>query len=191
MLIETIRIHNGAVRHLSFHQERLDRSRAALFGDCEPVDLGRVIHPPTGSGVLKCRVLYGAEGILGIDYAPYRPRPVRSLKAVEASLDYAHKYSDREPLDALYAQRGDADDILILRDGLVTDTSIANVAFLKNGLWYTPKNPLLGGTTRQRLLRSGFLVPRDIAFSELGEYEAFALMNAMIGFVPVKDGKIG
>ncbi|WP_456453009.1 aminotransferase class IV family protein [Hydrogenimonas sp.] len=189
MLIETIRIYNGAIWHLSLHQERLNRSQAALFGDYEPIDLGRVIHPPTGSGTLKCRVLYG-ERLVDVTYKPYRPRTIRRLKALEAALDYAHKFSDREALNELFAARGDADDILIVRDGLVTDTSIANIAFRKGRTWYTPRTPLLKGTTRERLLRSGFLVPRDIPFDEVGTFDAFALMNAMIGFEPVKDGKI-
>jgi 4-amino-4-deoxychorismate lyase len=189
MLIETIRIHNGVIQHLSLHQERLDRAQAALFADYEPIDLAGAIRPPSGSGTLKCRILYGQE-ILDVSYTPYVPRHVRRLKAVEASLDYAHKFSDREALDALFAARGDADDILIVRDGLVTDTSIANIAFRKGGRWYTPRTPLLRGTTRERLLRSGFLTPRDIPIEEIGAFDAFALMNAMIGFVPVKDGKI-
>lgn len=189
MLLETICIKNGAIQHLAFHQARLDRSRAALFDKCAPIDLAGYIHPPSGEGTLKCRVLYERE-ILDINYQPYRPRSVRRLKTIDASPDYAHKYSDREVLEDLFARRGDADDILIVRDGLITDTSIANIAFLKKGRWYTPKRPLLRGTTRERLVRSGFLIPRDIGIEEIDTYEAFALLNAMIGFEIVKNGKI-
>ena len=181
MLIETIRIHNGVIQHLSLHQERLARAQAALFGDYEPIDLAGAIRPPSGSGTLKCRVLYGEE-ILDISYTPYVPRHVRRLKAVEASLDYAHKFSDRGALNELFAARGDADDILIVRDGLVTDTSIANVAFRKNGRWYTPRTPLLRGTTRARLLSEGWLEEAPLPCAMLERAEELALMNAMLGF---------
>ena len=190
MLLETICIKNGSIQHLSLHQARLDRSRAALFDEYEPIDLSAHLHPPSGEGILKCRVLY-AQKLLDVTYEPYRPRTVRRLKPIEAAIDYAHKYSDREALDDLFARRGDADDVLIVRNGLVTDTSVANVAFLKNRRWYTPRDPLLRGTTRERLVRSGFLIPREIPLAEIESFEAFALLNAMIGFYPVKHGKIG
>ena len=189
MLFETICIHNGAIQHLSLHQKRLDRSREALFEIFEPIDLGKILRPPTGTGRVKCRVLYG-ERLIDVTYEPYRPRTVKTLKIVESDLDYSHKFSDREAIDELFARRGDADEILIVKRGLVTDTSIANIAFLKEKRWYTPKTPLLRGTTRERLIRSGFLIPREIRAAELDTFEAFALLNAMIGFQPVKHGKM-
>ncbi|WP_457595891.1 aminotransferase class IV family protein [Hydrogenimonas sp.] len=189
MLIETIRIQNGSIMHLGHHQARLERSQRALFDDFEAIDLRRHLRPPASEGLFKCRVLYGPD-LLDIAYEPYRPRRVRTLRLVESELDYSHKYSDREALDALFARRGDADEVLIVKRGLVTDTSIANVAFLKKGRWYTPRTPLLAGTTRSRLLQSGFLTPREIPVEELGEFEAIALLNAMIGFRILKDGKI-
>jgi len=189
MLFETICIKNGSIQHLSLHQMRLNRSQEALFEHFEPIDLGAVLHPPSGSGTLKCRVVYN-ENLLDISYEPYRPRVVHSLRIVESQIDYDYKFSNRDALDELYARRDGADDILIIRDGLVTDTSIANIAFLKGRQWVTPKTPLLRGTTRERLIRSGFLIPRDIRVGEIGTFDAFALLNAMIGFDPVKHGKI-
>jgi len=163
MLFETICIKNGSIQHLSLHQMRLNRSQEALFEHFEPIDLGAVLHPPSGSGTLKCRVVYN-ENLLDISYEPYRPRVVHSLRIVESQIDYDYKFSNRDALDELYARRDGADDILIIRDGLVT--------------------------TRERLIRSGFLMPRDIRVGEIGTFDAFALLNAMIGFDPVKHGKI-
>ncbi len=190
MLLETICIQNGAIQHLSYHQRRLNRSQEAFFEDFEPIDLGQAIHPPSTDGTIKCRVLY-AQRLLDVHYEPYRPRKVETLRLVEADdIDYAYKYSMRDALESLLERRGNADDILIVKKGLVTDTSIANIAFLKNRRWYTPKTPLLAGTTRERLVRSGFLLPRNIAPEEIDDFEAFALLNAMIGFVPIKRGRI-
>ncbi|BBG66565.1 aminodeoxychorismate lyase [Hydrogenimonas sp.] len=190
MLFETIRIHNGSIQHLSYHQARFDSSRAALFPDeAKDIDLASIIHPPTGSGILKCRIRYGRE-VTDIDYSPYIPREIRRLKIVHSSIGYAHKFSDRRELDELFEKRGDADEILIVRDGFVTDTSIANIAFFNGRTWVTPKRPLLRGTTRERLIRSGFLVPRDIRVDEIRGFDRFALLNAMIGFEPVESGII-
>ncbi len=190
MLFETICIQNGSIQHLSYHQARFDASRAALFGEeAGRVDLGSVIKPPSGSCILKCRIEYGSQ-ITQISYTPYKRRCIKKLKKVSSSIEYAHKYTDREAIEELFQTRGDADDILIIRDGLVTDTSIANIAFYDGRKWLTPKTPLLRGTTRERLIRSGFLVPRDIGVNEIESFERFALMNAMIGFSPVENGII-
>ena len=52
------------------------------------------------------------------------------------------------------------------------------------------KTPLLKGTSRQRLLQSGFLTPKDISKNELLNAKKIALMNAMIGFVELDKFKI-
>ena len=65
---------------------------------------------------------------------------------------------------------------------LVTDTSIANIALYNDGLWFTPKKPLLEGTTRARLLNAGKIIEKDIAVEDLNNYSRVALMNAMIDF---------
>ncbi len=190
MLFETICIHNGSIQNLSYHQSRLDSSRSALFGEeIEELDLSSVIHPPAGSGILKCRVVYDRV-LRSVDYTPYRPRSIKRLKMVDSQIGYAHKFTDREQIEELFERRGGADDILIVRDGLVTDTSIANIAFFNGRNWVTPKTPLLRGTTRERLVRSGFLLPRDIRRSEIQGFSKFALLNAMIGFEPVENGII-
>lgn len=71
---------------------------------------------------------------------------------------------------------------LIVRNGLLTDTSIANIA-LWNGLhWYTPAHPLLKGTHRARLLDEGILTERDIPVEEIKQYQKICLFNAMLHF---------
>lgn len=71
------------------------------------------------------------------------------------TIDYRYKSTDRKELEALYALRGNQDDVLIVRNNLLTDTSIANVALEKEGVWYTPRTPLLKGTKRALLLEQG------------------------------------
>lgn len=93
--------------------------------------------------------------------------------------DYSYKYADRSVLEDLFSQRKDADDILITRDGWITDTSIANIAFRKNDRWYTPSIPLLAGTTWKRLVSSGVLIPRPIHQDDLLRFDTFRIFNAM------------
>ena len=52
-------------------------------------------------------------------------------------MEYNYKWEDRSQLDALYAKRENVDDILIVKNGLITDTLYANIAFEKSGQWFT------------------------------------------------------
>jgi 4-amino-4-deoxychorismate lyase len=97
-------------------------------------------------------------------------------------IEYCKKSTSREELDDMFKKRKDCDDVLIIKNSLITDTTIANVAFCKNGLWYTPKKPLLEGTTRARLLDEKKIIQKDIRVQDLNEYSHIALMNAMIDF---------
>ena len=85
-------------------------------------------------------------------------------------------------VEALRALRGNQDDVLIVRNNLLTDTSIANVALEKEGVWYTPRTPLLKGTKRALLLEQGVLTECDIPSDEISSYSHIALFNAMIDF---------
>ena len=189
MLVETISIIDGKALHLEYHQKRLNMSQKALFSNFSLICLSDILKPPLNSEQLKCRVIY-ADELIDISYAIYHEKVVKNLKLIESDIDYSFKYSNREELNALYTKREDADDVLIAKNGLITDVSIANIAFWDGYRWITPKSPLLKGTTRERLIKNGFLVQRDIKIDEIKKFESFALMNAMIGFKPIKNGTI-
>ena len=73
--------------------------------------------------------------------------------------------------------------MLIVRRGLLTDSSFCNIALLReDGRWITPERPLLAGTMRDRLLESGVLRPGTIPADELHAYRRIALFNAMNGW---------
>ena len=186
--LETIRCENGSPQHLTYHQQRVERSLKAS-GSSRQYDLASLITPPDNT-LYRCRIIYD-ESSLNIEYIPYQKRVIHKLQAIQADhLDYRLKYADRTELDQLFTQRGDADDILVVQNDLVTDTSIANIAFFDGERWVTPKEPLLKGTTRARLLDEKKIFEREIKVADLDKYTEFALMNAMIGFDKIKDGII-
>lgn len=91
------------------------------------------------------------------------------------------KYADRSALARLLQRRDDCDEILIVRDGAITDTSYSNVAFFDGRKYVTPDTFLLNGTRRQYLLGTGVLTERRITPSDLGGFERVVLINAMLG----------
>ena len=90
----------------------------------------------------------------------------------------------------LYEKRDDCDEVIIIKNEIVTDTTIANIAIFYENSWITSKNCLLGGTTRARLLEEKKLFEKDITLDMLKNASKVALMNAMIGFDEIKDFKI-
>lgn len=191
LFIETIRIEDGKVYNLDYHIERFDRTRAAFWKGSAPIDLRTLVSPQSLEGIYKCRVVYGRE-IEEITYVPYQMRDVSSLRLVVAdTVDYTYKSTNRENLNALYAQRKMADDVLIVKDGCLTDTSIANVALYDGKMWCTPSHPLLRGTKRAELLDKKIIVEKDIPQAHLGKYSKIMLFNAMIDWgriiLPVDD----
>jgi len=184
--LETIYILNGKPRYLDWHQKRVDAtlSHFSPQGNTEEntfplAEILGACNIPT-SGMYRCRIRYDLNAI-EVEFFPYTPRRINTLRLIEAPVgyDYRFKYADREVLEQLFAQRGDADDILITRDGWITDTSIANISFRKGNRWYSPSKPLLAGTTWKRLIADGILIPRPIHQSELYHFDSFRIFNAM------------
>ncbi|MCX6053271.1 MAG: aminotransferase class IV [Campylobacterales bacterium] len=188
---ETIKIIDSKPLHMPYHQKRYESVLTSL-GIKEFENLEDYIKAPE-IGLYKCRLVYTPHAI-SVTYHAYKKREISSLKLIfNNDIEYATKSTSREELDALYAKRDESDDVLIIKNLLVTDTSIANIAFYKNGIrgeergstlgvWITPKQPLLKGTTRARLLDAGKIIEADIKVSELRTFSKVALLNAMIDF---------
>jgi len=177
-LLETIKIENGKVYNITWHNQRCNTSRRELFQDNKILNLEAFINPPK-KGLYRCRILYRSE-IDSVEYIPYVPKKIESFKVVKSQIEYDYKYSHRAQLNQLLLPQ--FDEIIIEKDGFLTDTSIANIAFYNGEQWITPKKPLLHGTMREKLLSENFLIVKNIKSKEIKSFSHFALMNAMIGF---------
>ena len=128
-------------------------------------------------------MVYGEQGIEAVEYAPYSMRNINSLQVVEDdTITYDYKSVDRSRLNALAAQKGECDEIIIVKHGLLTDSSFTNLAIFDGKHWVTPRHPLLPGTKRAALLDKGILHEADIALEDLRNANRVSLFNAMIEF---------
>ncbi len=195
-LIETICYEKGAFQRIPLHEERLNRSRRHFLGVCTPIFLSQALEVPERlkSNKVRCRVTY-SETIENIEYESYVFKKIESLKLVEGNaIDYSFKYKNRDSLNRLLEDRGSKDEILIIRNGLITDTSFTNIVLLQNGYWYTPAMPLLTGTRRAEYLFQRKIFPRNIRPEELKYYEEARLINALRSMEeaePITIDKIG
>ncbi|TNF44712.1 MAG: hypothetical protein EP216_01515 [Epsilonproteobacteria bacterium] len=180
LLLETIKIEEGKIDNLSYHQERCNKSRQALFKCTDILDVSSIIKAPK-TGLYRCRILYNEE-LHSIEYIPYLPKKIETLKIVPSNIEYPFKYVNRDALNALLDANQDVDEVIIEKDGYLTDTTISNIAFFDGEQWFTPEKPLLKGTMRAKLIDEGFLQTKQIKKEELQNYSQVALINAMIGF---------
>jgi len=177
VFLETIKILDGVALHLEYHQERLNKA----LDTTNNYNLYDLIEPPR-DGLYRCRIVYDTKE-LKIEYLPYTKREIKTLKlVVNDTIEYANKYANRDEINQLVNLKENCDDILIAQNGLVLDTSIANIAFFDGREWFTPKTPLLKGTCRARLLDEGKIIEKDISVQEIKSFKKIALMNAMIDF---------
>ena len=182
LFIETICYEQGCFQQIDLHNERFNRTREQFFGLRTPLQLELLLSVPFDlkDETVKCTVTYGVD-IISIDYTLYQIRPVNSLQmVVDDTIGYAFKYADRTKLNSLFDLRGRSDDILIIKNGFVTDTSYANIIFKKDDKWYSPSNPLLKGTRIDRYIREGLVTPALLRPSDLPLFSEARIVNAMI-----------
>ena len=180
-LFETIKCNNGKLFNMEFHQTRFEKSCREYFGFSVQIKLIERIEIPefAQTGLFRCRVTYSQQ-IEKIEFFAYNYRQIKSLKLVEDNeIDYPFKYNNRESLNRLFEQRGSCDDIIIVKKGLVTDSSYANLVFFDGTEWWTPSAPLLPGTQRARLINDGKIRERKIIADDLKNFLKAGLINAM------------
>lgn len=185
-LFETIAIVHGKPQNLAYHQHRYACSLAKFYPNTpyHVFDLADVLqnflakNPPTHD-LMRCRVDYHASDMAMTLAAYQRKRAMTFCPVICDDIDYSLKFTNRHPLNALRQQRGECDEVIIIKQGLVTDCTIGNLVFRKNNHWYTPSTPLLQGTQRAKLLAEQRIQARPIWLSDIERYEEIRLINAL------------
>jgi len=115
-----------------------------------------------------------------IELSFFPKKTINTLKLVHNdSLRYAYKFSDRSSIEKNRVSN-DKDEILIIQNGKITDTSFSNVVFFDGEHWFTPKKPLLKGTKREQLLQDRIIFEKEIYVEEIANYKGLCLINAML-----------
>ncbi len=192
-LIETIKLKDGVLQNIRLHNKRMNHSRFELFGWSEDLILNKNILniKDYSQGIFKCRVVYD-KVIQGIEIIPYQIKTINTLKLVfDNSIDYSHKYEDRECINRLFKLKEKCDDVLIIKDGYVTDSSYCNIVFDTGTRLITPSTPLLEGIKREVLLTKGKITEEEIKYTDIKLFKKAYLINSMIDLhkidIPVKN----
>ncbi len=180
LLLETIKLQNGVLENLCYHNLRMNAAREELFRTAGSIRIEEEIRIPPEfmAGVFRCRIFY-KRSIEQVEFLPHASRIFNRLKIVHHdSIDYHLKFADRTLLNELFAFRGKADEIIIIKNGLVTDCTIGNLVFYDGKEWVTPDTPLLKGTRRQALLEQHRIRERQITASDLPRFDRTGIINS-------------
>ncbi|HON02666.1 MAG TPA: aminotransferase class IV [Paludibacteraceae bacterium] len=182
--IESIKLLDGIFYRLKFHQKRMNICSELFYPNDDFIHLQSALtdsHPPQ-KGLFKCKITFESK-ILKIEYLPYKKKEINSLRIVHTEIESRpYKKEDRTDFNAAFDMRGNYDDVLLMKNGLLTDTSICNIALFDGFSWQTPTKPLIYGVNRANLLEEGKIFEKDIKLSDLQNYSAIRLFNALIEF---------
>ncbi|MDH2997607.1 branched-chain amino acid aminotransferase [Pasteurellaceae bacterium LFhippo2] len=194
-LFETIAIKDKQILNLDYHQQRYEQAIQHYFGAEKQFDLIDVIKLPEDlpNHLIRCKVEYNATQYQ-VSFFDYTPRTIQRFKCVYTQdLDYRFKYSDREMLDRLKSDQ--ADEVIIINNGLVGDCTIGNLLFSKQGKWYSSQDYLLKGTQLSQLLAQKRVELVEISADDLFQYDKIMMINALNPFdlaraIPITTGSI-
>lgn len=177
--IESLKVVGGEFMNIELHQQRIDIS-SKIFSINKKIVLKDINIPKSNNDLVqKCRILYSNDDLI-ISFSEYKQRKIESLKLVfDDSIDYSFKFEDRQRLNQLYDKREDCSDIIIVKNGHLTDTSFSNIILFDGENYFTPNSFLLNGTMRQKLLSDKRIIEKEIKYDELSNYNRIILINAL------------
>jgi 4-amino-4-deoxychorismate lyase len=179
--IESIKIEDQEICNLTLHQNRVNET-FKNFGKENPLDKIFRDLEHDEDGLYKLRIVYDLNSKFVAKMIPYAYSEIADFALVENNkLDYSFKFEDRKIFDEMKT-KSKSEEIIIFKNNHITDSSYANLLFLKGKQWFTPNTCLLNGVQRQSLLKSKKVKETEINLQNLKEFSHFQMINAMIGF---------
>lgn len=180
--IETMCVEQGRIINLDYHLERIKNTRKHFWNTEKTVPTNQLSAlAATQDSKAKLRFTYDKENIYDLSCTPYNTRKIERLKLLASNdIEYSYKSVDRSEINLLKAQTEPTDEIIIVKQNNLTDTSYTNIALFDGSQWITPSTPLLKGTRRAQLLDAGRLIEREVLATDLKSFQSISLINAMM-----------
>ncbi|BFO65469.1 aminotransferase class IV [Chryseobacterium sp. S0630] len=181
--IESIKVEDQEIFLLDLHQKRVNQT-FSHFGKEDSIDLAKIYKnlQHDEDGLFKLRIAYDLDKKIRTQMIPYAIPEIQDFKLVENnSFDYSFKFEDRKELDKMKA-KAKAEEIIIVKNNHITDTSFSNLLFLKGKDWFTPSTYLLNGVQRQHLLKQKKIKETEITLQNIKQFTHFQIINALNDF---------
>ena len=181
--IESIKVEDQEMFLLEFHQKRVNDT-FSHFGKEGSIDLEKIFDGMNHDedGLFKLKITYDLDKKVRTMMIPYAIPEIQSFQLVENNVyDYSFKFEDRRELEKM-KMKAKAEEIIIVKNNHITDTSFSNLLFKRGKDWFTPSTYLLNGVQRQFLLKKKKIKEAEITMQNLKEFSHFQLINAMNDF---------
>lgn len=180
--IESIRLENGVVHNLNYHQERVNKTFLRIFKMPANFSLEKIISENKfpQQGLFKIRIVYDSHR-QSIEFATYtRPKfHTYKLVEIEKNFTYSFKSTDRKLFDTI-SQETDKNTLpILIQNKNVSDSVFSNLIFEKNGKLYSPNTPLLFGTMLSQSLLQHEITMITIKEDEIKNFDYIYPINAM------------
>ncbi len=200
-LLETLLWQPDSSFHLlDLHLERMEKS--ALYFDFT-FDRNLVLEELINfSGGLnnksyKIRLLLSADGKIKIESSILTNTNTNEVQLIGLAKSFVssdnvflyHKTTNRNVYRNAFSESSGLNDVLLYNErDEITESTIANVGFEKDGKLFTPpvKCGLLAGTYRQQLLEQGIIEEKIIYRNQLNEFDNIYLINSVRGRYKVR-----
>jgi 4-amino-4-deoxychorismate lyase len=181
--IESIKVEDQKIFLVELHQKRMNET-FSNFGKVCKIDIYsqflNLEHEE--DGLYKFRIEYDLENNFKTQIIPYAISELDDFELViDNEINYSFKSADRTQLQTL-KDKSHADEVIIVKNNQITDTSYSNLLFLKDKTWFTPKSYLLNGVMRQNLLQLKEIKETEITLDNIKEFSHFQLINALNDF---------
>ena len=181
--IESIKVEDQKIFLADLHQKRINDT-FSHFGKSDSVDLQKIFKhlDHNEDGLYKLRLIYDLEKKIRTQMIPYAIPEIHTFQLVENNIyDYSFKFEDRKELEKM-KMKSKCEEIIIVKNNHITDTSFSNLLFKKGKEWFTPTTYLLNGVQRQQLLKTKKIKETEITLQNLKDFSHFQLINAMNDF---------
>lgn len=177
--IESLKLVGERFSNIELHQQRIDLTSKA-FSINSKIELKDISIPNFNDDLVrKCRIIYSKDDF-SVSFSEYKQRKIENLKVVfDDTIDYSYKFENRDRLNSLFEDRGGCSDIIIVKNGCLTDTSFSNIVLFDGDKYFTPSSFLLNGNMRQKLLMDKIIIEKEIKLEDIHSFKKLYLINAL------------
>jgi 4-amino-4-deoxychorismate lyase len=190
-LFESIRVNDGQVPLLDFHQKRIELSYSAVFKKVSTYNLKECIEPfLKKDGIQKCRFIYDDKNyrVEIIDYQLIEPKRIGWLR-IDPNFNYSFKFFNRSFFNKINEVYSACDEIILIQNNEITDSTYCNIVIYINNEWILPKSYLLNGVERSRIISKYNFTVAPVSIDKFLLAKEYKLINSMRPFelVEAKD----
>ena len=181
--IESIKVEDQKIYLAELHQKRVNDT-FSHFGKEGSIDVAKIFKnlEIDENGLYKLRIIYDLNKNFRTQLIPYAISEIDDFQLVENNnYDYSFKFEDRKEFERMKI-KAKSEEIIVVKNNHITDTSFSNLLFLKGKDWFTPTTFLLNGVQRQHLLKSKKIKETEITLNNIKEFSHFQIINSLNDF---------